>query len=167
MAALCASLGIVCFFDYRKRKIPNQMIVVILTVGAGERFLESGFAGAGEYLLSFLAVLLLLYPLYRLGGIGAGDAKLLSVCAGFFPAPKIIWFLFFSMLFSAVFSVFIVCRERDLKDRVAYFLEYAAAVAKSGKWWLYLPQRGGRKIRGICMSGPILCSVLLGIGGVY
>lgn len=167
MAALCASLGVVCLFDYRRRKIPNLLIAVILAVGAGRSLLKNGLEGAGGYLLTGVAVLFLLYPLFRMGGLGAGDVKLFSVCAGYFPADKIFYFLFFSMLVSAIFSVIQLCRERDVRDRVAYFCEYAVAVARSGKWWLYLPQKGERKFSGVCMSGPILCSVLLGMGGVY
>ena len=167
MAALCVSLGVVCYFDYRRRKIPNPMIVVILTVGVGESILRNGIRGVGEYLFVAIVVLLLLYPLFRLGGLGAGDVKLLSVCAGYFSESKVFYFLFFSLLISAVISVIQVCRERNVLDRASYFCEYVVAVAKSGRWHLYLPQKGERKISGVCMSGPILCSVLLGIGGVY
>lgn len=167
MATLCVSLGVVCYFDYRRRKIPNPLIAVILAVGMGESILENGLKGAGEYLLVTTGILFVLYPFFRLGGLGAGDVKLLSVCAGYFPVNKIFYFLFFSMLISAVISVIQVCRERNVWDRVSYFCEYITAVAKSGKWNLYFPQKGERKIYGICMSGPILCSVLLGVGGVY
>ncbi len=167
MAALCASLGVVCLFDYRRRRIPNLLIAVILSLGAGRSLFQNGLAGAGEYLLAAAVILFLLYPLFRMGGLGAGDVKLLSVCAGYFPADKIFYFLFFSMLVSAIFSVIRLCRERDVRDRVSYFCAYVVAVARSGKWWFYLPQKGERKLSGVCMSGPILCSVLLGMGGVY
>lgn len=167
MAVLCASLGVVCFFDYRRRRIPNPLIALILAIGAGRGLQQNGPGGAGVYLLVTVLVLFLLYPLFRMGGLGAGDVKLFSVCAGYFPADKIFYFLFFSMLISAIFSLIQLCRERDLWDRVSYFCEYVIAVAKSGKWFLYLPQKGERRFPGICMSGPILCSVLLGMGGVY
>lgn len=167
MAVLCASLGVVCFFDYRRRKIPNLLVAAILAIGIGRGILENGVKGVGVYLFLAMVVLFLLYPLFRIGGLGAGDVKLLSVCAGYFSANKVLYFLFFSMLISAVISVIHLCREQNLWDRMRYFCEYAAAVAKSGKWQLYLPQKGEQKLSGVCMSGPILCSVLLGIGGVY
>lgn len=167
MAVLCASLGVVCFFDYRKRKIPNVLIGVIFAIGTVRGVWETGLKGAGGYMFAAAVVLLLLYPLFRIGGLGAGDVKLLSVCAGYFSVNKIFYFLFFSMLVSAIFSVIQVCREQNVRDRVRYFCEYTVAVAKSGKWQLYLPQKGEKKLSGICMSGPILFSVILGIGGVY
>lgn len=167
MAVLCTSLGVVCLFDYRKRKIPNLSVTLILAMGAGRSFVRNGFKGLGIYLLAVILVLFLLYPLFRIGGLGAGDVKLLSVCAGYFSPRRIFYFLFFSMLVSAVFSLIRLCRERNVRDRVSYFCAYCAAVARSGKWSLYLPQKGERRLAGICMSGPVLCSVLLGIGGIY
>lgn len=167
MTLLCTSLGVACFFDYRKRKIPNLWVVLILTMGAGRGIYQNGLKGLGVYLLAAVSVLLLLYPLFRIGGLGAGDVKLMSACAGYFAAQRIFYFLFFSMLVSAIFSLIRLCRERDVRDRVLYFCSYCAAVARSGKWSLYLPKSGERRLSGICMSGPVLCSVLLGIGGVY
>ena len=167
MAVLCTSLGVVCLFDYRKRKIPNLCVILILAMGAGRSVFQNGLSGLGVYLMVSVSVLLLLYPLFRIGGLGAGDVKLLCVCAGYFPPQRIFYFLFFSMLVSAVFSLIRLCRERDVRDRILYFCAYCAAVARSGKWSLYLPQKGERKLSGICMSGPVLCSVLLGMGGIY
>ena len=71
------------------------------------------------------------------------------------------------MLISAAVSMIKLLQERDARDRVRYFVEYCGAVARSGKWRLYLPEKNAKKLSGVCMSGPILCSVLLGLGGVY
>lgn len=167
MAVLCTSLGVVCLFDYKKRKIPNLSVVLILVMGAVRSVFQNGLRGLGVYLFAAVSVLFLLYPLFRIGGLGAGDVKLLSACAGYFSPQRIFYFLFFSMLVSAIFSLIRLCRERDVRDRILYFCAYCTAVVRSGKWGLYLPQKGERKLSGVCMTGPVLCSVLLGIGGIY
>lgn len=167
MAVLCTSLGVVCLFDYGKRKIPNLSVILILAMGAGRSIFQNGLKGLGIYLLAAVTVMFLLYPLFRIGGLGAGDVKLLSACAGYFSPGRIFYFLFFSMLVSAIFSLIRLCREGDARDRIQYFCAYCTAVVRSGKWSLYLPQKGERRLSGICMSGPVLCSVLLGIGGIY
>lgn len=118
------------------------------------------------YCLTVIVVLLVLYPFFRIGGLGAGDVKLLSVCSGYFSGLQIFYFLFLSMLISVIFSVIPLLKEGYLKERVFYFLEYCTDVFRSGRWRLYLPQKGGKSPVGICMSGPILCSVLLCMGGV-
>ncbi len=167
MAVLCASLGVVCIFDYKKRIIPNLSVLLIFAAGLVRGISGAGFKGVLMYLLVTAVMLVILYPFFRIGGLGAGDVKLFSVCAGYFSANRIIYFLFFSMLFSAIFSIFRLLRERSVCDRVSYFCEYCAAVARSGRWYLYLPQRKTGRLSGVCMSGPILCSVLIGLGGFY
>lgn len=167
MVVLCVSLGIVCIFDYTKGKIPNLFPVALATFGLWQGFLDAKAVGLGRYLLVTVAVLFLLYPLFRMGGLGAGDVKILSVCAGYFPVSKVLSFLFVSMLISAIFSVIPLLKERNIKERAAYFCSYCMAVARSGKWQLYLPQKGEKRFRGVCMSGPILCSVLMCLGGIY
>lgn len=167
MFALCTMLIIVCYFDYRNRRIPNIMVILIFLMGLGRGGYFDGIRGIGSYFLVGVLTLFCFYPFFRIGGLGAGDVKLLSVCAGYFPSSKIIPFLFGSLLISAIFSVFKLYKEQNVRERICYFCEYCIAVAKSGQWGLYLPQKGGKGISGICMSGPILCSVLLGIGGVY
>lgn len=167
MGVLCASLVIACFFDYTKGRIPNRFQVILLVWGMARSVYIGGMERLVLYLLVVMGVLIVLYPLFRIGGLGAGDVKLLSVCSGYFSISQIFWFLFGSMLISALFSVIPLLRERNIKERATYFVEYCAEVARSGRWRLYLPQSKGKRIKGVCMSGPILCSVLLCMGGLY
>ncbi|MCM1112360.1 MAG: prepilin peptidase [Muribaculum sp.] len=167
MTVLCTSLGVVCIFDYKKRKIPNSAVALIFAAGLAEQACKAGWKGMAMYLFVTAAALFALYPIFRIGGLGAGDVKLLSVCAGYFSVNRILYFLFFSMLFSAFFSMIRLLRERSVRDRIAYFCAYCMAVAQSGRWRLYLPQGKTGRLDGVCMSGPILCSVLIGLGGLY
>ncbi len=167
MVVLCASLGIACFYDYTRGKIPNLFQVFVLVWGMIRSVYLGGMERLVFYLLVVMGVLIVLYPLFRIGGLGAGDVKLLSVCSGYFSVSYIFVFLFCSMLISAVFSLIPLLKERNIRERVAYFVEYCVEVVRSGRWQLYLPQSKGKRLKGVCMSGPILCSVLLCMGGLY
>lgn len=167
MFVLCVSLCIACLFDYTKGKIPNLFQVFLLALGMMRSVYIGGWERMVLYLLSAAGVLILLYPLFRIGGLGAGDVKLLSVCSGYFSVSQVFMFLFYSMLISAVFSLVSLLKERNIRERAAYFVEYCTEVAKCGRWQLYLPEVRGKRLKGVCMSGPILCSVLLGLGGLY
>ena len=74
--------------------------------------------------------------------------------------------------------------KRKLVDRKKYFVinkgrqygktttlralaAYLADVAESGCWKLYLESRQEKQAAGICLSGPVLISILLYWGGVY
>ena len=167
MLILCIILIAIGYYDYRREKIPNTMVLCILIEGLIRQIWIDGIAGAGTYLLTVAVVVFLLYPLFRIGGLGAGDVKLISVCAGFFPVKRVLYFLFISLLFSAVFSIVKLFRERNVRDRAAYLGKYCKELIRQGKWSYFNPRIDDRKLEGICMAGPVLCSVILGVGGVY
>ncbi len=138
LAALCVFLMAACRYDYRERRIPNYLIIWTAAVGAAWRFWNERLPGPLWYLGQAVLVMAALYPFFQIGGLGAGDVKLLGVAAGYLPAEKILAFLFCSLLVAAMISVV--------------------------KMW----KRGGRRGKGgICLSGPVLVSVLLFLGGVY
>lgn len=167
MAAVCVMLLAACRMDYRKKKIPNVLILSMGILGAGWRFLREGIGGAAAYLIQAAAVMCLFYFLFSLGVVGAGDVKLFGVTAGCLPFSKIFIFLFMSLLFAAMISLLKLLKKRCFWERLRYFAEYAAAVWKSGKWRLYREIGADDADAGVCLSGPILLSLLLYLGGVY
>lgn len=135
MAVLFIMLSMVCITDYRSTRIPNGMILLIFLYGLGYRYWDSGCAGAAEWLLNCVSVLLLLYPLFKIRAVGAGDVKLLSVTCGCLSKQSIACFLVVSLLIAAMISMIKLCKD-------------------------------GRGTT-ICLTGPILISLLLHAGGVY
>lgn len=138
LAALGVFLVAACNYDYREKRIPNYLIIWMAIAGVGWRLWNEGAPGELWYLGQAVLVVAILYPFFKIGGLGAGDVKLLGVTAGYLPAEKILVFLFCSLLVAAMISVV--------------------------KMW----KRGaGGAQGGICLSGPVLVSVLLLLGGVY
>ena len=167
MAALCILLTAACGYDYRRKKIPNFLIAFMAVLGVGWRFRESGICGALSYLGETALIMSLLYPFFKIGSIGAGDVKLLGVSAGYLPSSKILIFLFFSLLISAMISLLKMWKESNMRERLRYLAAYLADVTRSGRWKLYLENEKERRSAGICLSGPVLMSILLYLGGVY
>lgn len=104
---------------------------------------------------------------FYIGAMGAGDVKLLGVCAGYFSGEKVLCFLFFALLFAAVFALCKMYLARNLWDRLCYLGEYVWDVVRCGRWKAYFAEERAHPASGICMAGPVFCSVLLYIGGVY
>lgn len=167
MALLCIFLAVACCFDYRYKKIPNFLIVMMAVSGIGWRFSQEGVLAAVSCVGAAALGMCLFYPLFKVGAVGAGDVKLLGVAAGYFPFKKILVFLFLSLLIAAVVSLVKIIRRGYLLERMRYLLDYLRDVAKSGAWKLYLKNEQDKEAVGICLSGPVLASVLLYMGGVY
>lgn len=167
LKALCFLLGIACCYDYRSGRIPNFLVLIMLAVGWWYHTVTEGIWGMLSFLVGGVAVMLLLYPLFKIGALGAGDVKLYGICAGYFPGDKIIFFLFLSLLIAAIISVIKMIKESNAVERISYLCEYLLGVVQSGNFHLYIENEKERKTTGICLTGPILCSVLLYLGGVY
>ena len=167
LAALCFLLLFACCFDYSRQRIPNLLLVGIMAIGLVEAFRGGGGRAVVFFLVRMAVVILTLYPFFRIGTVGAGDVKLLGVCAGYFPGDRILLFLFISMLLSAVFSLMKLWREKNAKERLAYLGEYLTDVIRTGNLRLYFENKKSFRAAGICLSGPILISALMCWGGVY
>ena len=82
LLALLALVGIAVFTDLRERRIPNWLTVSGVLVGLTlAAFETAGFPTAA--LLGVVAALAVAFPLFALGGIGAGDVKLLAAVGAF------------------------------------------------------------------------------------
>lgn len=167
MEALCFLLVIACFYDYGKGRIPNLLLVAMFVVGWIDGICCEGIRAIIFFPLECVVMMLLLYPLFKIGALGAGDVKLYGICAGYFPREKFLFFFFLSLLIAAMFSLIKMIKESNALERVSYFCEYIVSVVQSGRVRLYIENEKERKAAGICLAGPILASVLLYIGGVY
>lgn len=166
MAVLCIFVAAVCLTDYRRTRIPNRMILLIFLYGLGYRYWDAGGSGAAGFLSNCILVLLLLYPLFKIGAVGAGDVKLFSVTAGCLSRQDIPCFLVSSLLIAALISLIKICRERSGKERFIFLCAYLSDVCRTGHFSLY-PAAAETKRAGVCLAGPVFLSLLLHIGGVY
>lgn len=167
MAALCVFLAIACGYDYRHRRIPNGLIAVIAVLGMGRRLWNGGIGGLLAYLATAAVVIAVMYPFFRIGGLGAGDVKLFGVTAGHLPFEKVLTFLFFSLLVTAIISLIKMWKRNQFLERMRYLSEYLLNVVGNGGWRLYLENEDDKHAAGVCMAGPVLVSVLFCWGGVY
>lgn len=167
MAVLCLLLTAACGFDYCKRKIPNGLVTMVVLAGIVYRFRRDGTGGIPYYLGEAAAAAALLYPLYKIGAMGAGDVKLLGAVAGYLPFKKILLFSFVSMLIAAIISLVKLLVNKNFRERLGVFFGYLEDVAKKGALLSYPVGRERKGAVGVCLSGPILLSLLLYLGGVY
>lgn len=167
MELLCVFLPVACALDYRNNRIPNWLLLFMALAGLGQSSLQQGIEGVFYFLCKTVCVILCMYSLFKIGALGAGDVKLLGVCAGYLPGDKILIFLFISLLIAAAVSLIKMFSEHNTKERLVYLGEYLVGVIRSGSWQLYINDCREWKRHSICMAGPVFLSVLMHVGGVY
>jgi prepilin peptidase CpaA len=87
-------------YDQRERRIPNILILVGLFLAGGWNLYAQGLSGLLFSLQGLLAGLALLFIPFAMGGMGAGDVKLLALVGAFKGAA----FAFYSFIFMALWG---------------------------------------------------------------
>lgn len=167
MIILITGLAVACITDYMSRRIPNILLAAIAAAGMTECYFTGGFLNLAGFILKTVFVVMLFYPVFKIGAMGAGDVKLIGISSGFFNVDDILYFLFFSMLTAAIFSIIKMCVKRNFKERFLNLLRYASETARKGRFEIYFKSRKEMCDAGLCMSGPMLCSILLHVGGIW
>lgn len=167
MAILCLLMAGACGFDYCRQKIPNWLTAAMAASGTLFRLWCQGLLGVPWFLAQALLIMGLLYPLFQIGAMGAGDVKLFGVTAGFLPFQKIFRFSFVSLLIAAVISLMKMIRGKMFRKRLEVFFHYVTGVAGKGALTPYPREGASEGNTKVCLSGPMLCSLLLYLGGVW
>lgn len=163
-------LAAAVIMDFQYDRIFNEWILVTLLIGLSYRAWSGGAAGIVQALIYMTIPFMLLYPLFMVGGLGAGDIKLLAVMGCFFTLRQIVICLAVTFLIGAVFSFLKMLAEGNLLQRMHYLLSYTHDVFRSGEWKLYETDIQERKTRNkdkIHFALPVLLSVMLIKGGRF
>ncbi len=91
--------------DLKYARISNRVILAGMGMALVRRLICEGIAGffTGIFQISF--PIILLYPLFLAGALGAGDIKLISLIGGFVNFKELLGCIVISFLFGAVLSL--------------------------------------------------------------
>jgi prepilin peptidase CpaA len=101
---LCAA----SFTDWRQRKIPNKLLLPSFITALLINFFQSGQTGLLSSLSGAVIGFVLLLVPYLLGGMGAGDVKLLMVIGSFGGAKLVIYSFLFGAIAGGIISAYIL-----------------------------------------------------------
>ncbi|RJG09762.1 hypothetical protein D3879_16995 [Pseudomonas cavernicola] len=125
---LLGLLGIVVVSDLRHHRIPNLLILVGLGLGLAGQAYSAGVSGLGNGLLGMLIGFAVFLPLYALGGMAAGDVKLMAMVGSFLTPHYALWGAFFSLIAGGLCGFLIVLVRGQVQQTL-------------GRYWLMLRAR--------------------------
>lgn len=154
--------------DLKTDRIPNGLIVIgIITGVAGSLCCRFDLL---QLAVSMSLAFVLMYPLFKIGALGAGDVKIFIMIGSFVEAEEFIAILTLAFVIGAVFSLIKLLIERNGRERICYFLSYIAEVAQTRKWKIYgeyMREDYQRYRRNkIHFTVPVLFGVVLRMGGI-
>ena len=159
------------FMDFKYDRIYNDWITLGILLGLSLRIWKNGWHDMGSAIAAMLLSFCILYPIYKIGALGAGDIKLFIMVGSFLSVNRLIYIIVVSFIIGAVFSIGKMISEANFMERMKYLYSYLVDVLRSGQWKLY-----GENLRDdfkkyksnkIHFSLPIFLSVMLGLGGVF
>ena len=122
MAAISAATDLYCGNVYNFVTIPG------LCLGAALAVQQSGAAALLDLLCAAGFTVLLLFPFYRAGGLGAGDIKLLAAVSAFLPAGEYLHCFAGAFVIAALAGLAGLVMTRGRKHTVHFAVPIAVSV---------------------------------------
>lgn len=126
-------LAVAVITDLRNNKIPNLLIITGLVIGAvtTNHIIES--------ISVFLFIILIFFPAFKTGALGAGDIKCIAMMGFYLTRQELLWTLFYTFLTAAVYSAgkclyYRSVQVRKSKIRLAFFLFVGTLISVGGTY---------------------------------
>ncbi|MBD5521501.1 MAG: prepilin peptidase [Lachnospiraceae bacterium] len=157
--------------DVKYDRIYNGWITLGILLGLSLRIWKCGWHDMDSAVAAMLLAFCILYPIYRISALGAGDVKLFIMVGSFLSVNRLLHVMVVSFIIGAVFSLGKMISEANFMERMKYLSSYLRDVLRSGQWKLYGENLKDDfkkyKSNKIHFALPICLSVMLGLGGMF
>ena len=109
------------WIDGRELRVPNWLTFPMILTGLVYSTVAGGWTGLGFGMLGMLVGLLTLLPLYAVGGMGAGDVKLMAGIGAWLGAVVTFWAFAYTIVVGAVMAVAMVMWKKDWEKHYVNF----------------------------------------------
>lgn len=120
-ALAAAALFTASAVDFARRIIPDRIVLFLLCLGALLLFFGDGQPWWSRVIGFFAVSLPMLLVAAFLGGLGAGDVKLMAACGLILGWKLIIFALFFGSVFASVAGIYLMlCKKATRRTEIAF-----------------------------------------------
>lgn len=110
--------------DIRTRKISNSITLSFAAFGIGANFIMRGVSGAFFSLPGWCIPIIILFPLYGLRMLGAGDIKLFGAIGAILGYEFAVYSAAYSFLFGGLIGIGILIKRRNAAKRIKHLVAY-------------------------------------------
>jgi prepilin peptidase CpaA len=103
--AAIALAVVAAVWDLKTRRIPNALTFGAALLAIVAHGYAGGISGAGWSIAGWLAGVAFFLPLFALGGMGAGDVKLLAALGAWLGPGAVVWVALFSLIAGGVLGL--------------------------------------------------------------
>jgi prepilin peptidase CpaA len=107
---------VACVFDLRTRRIPNALTLTAALAALVFSIVTGGVRGAASSLTGWCVATLIWLPVYALGGMGAGDVKLIAAIGAWLGPVDILHAALYAALAGAAMAVALAVIRRRTRQ---------------------------------------------------
>ena len=148
-------------WDFYKGKIPNLLIAAGLMAGIINLICYHDLRTILIHIPGMIFPIILLFPLYKIGTLGAGDIKLFSLLGVYFSFMETLFCMFGAYVIGAVIALGTLLWRKNFKERIMYLIYYMKDYFSMGYFRYYYLDKHQEEKSQIHFSLPIFLSVLL------
>ena len=154
-------LFLAVIWDFYKGKVPNYLIAAGLLTGIVNLICHHNLESILIHIPGMIFPIILLFPLYKIGTLGAGDIKLFSMLGIYFSFMETVFCIFSAFCIGAVIAFLILIWRRNLKERLFHFIYYIKDFFSTGYFKYYYAENDYENAKSqMHFSLPIFLSVL-------
>jgi prepilin peptidase CpaA len=102
------------YSDIKYRKVFNFSVLAVIILGLGLNFAVSGLIGIKESLIGFVVGFLVLFLVYLLGGMGAGDVKFLAGVGALKGANFVLYGTMYGAVIAGLITIIVLLLKKRL-----------------------------------------------------
>lgn len=159
MALVVATIA--CISDWRTHRIPNALTFSAALAAIVVQAILGGTPGAVSGATGWLVGVALFFPFFALGGLGAGDVKLLGAIGAWLGPSLVLRVAMYSAMAGGVLGLVVAWRSgyvRTAFRNIGFLLKYWNAVGLKPAEGLTLTQEGAPKL---AYALPILTGLMV------
>ncbi|MDE3739685.1 prepilin peptidase [Pseudomonas resinovorans] len=119
IVVLLGLMGYAVVSDLRQHRIPNRLILAGLLLGLAGQTYGAGLTGLGDAALAVVIGFSIFIPIYALGGMAAGDVKLMAMVGAFLSPGVAIWAALYSLIAGGLCGLLLVLARGQAKQTLA------------------------------------------------
>ncbi|MCT4597599.1 MAG: prepilin peptidase [Vallitalea sp.] len=117
-------LTISLYTDTKTYKIKNNVVLLFLLLGLIINYVYLGVNGIQIWFIGFIVPIIILFILFVVSMIGAGDIKLISAIGGILGIEFLINSSKYIIIVAALIAIIKMIRHKQLISRLVYFYNY-------------------------------------------
>lgn len=160
VAILSAVLAIAVSYDLRFRRIPNWLTFPAMIAG----ILYHGYVGGIPALSLSLGGLVvgfaLFFIFYMVGGMGAGDVKLMAAIGSLLGPKDVVFAGLYTAIAGGVYAILLMVARKTNREALARYGLMAKSLVSTGHC-AYIPQGENEKTTPLCYGVAIAAGTLV------